>query len=264
MAKLDTLSTAGFNAGKNFYANIMRLNDIVIDPEISRIFKINVVIRDEILQKIRDFGYDKNQPIVVWKGHGILVDGHTRYSASKEAGLDEIYVTEKEFATREEAIFYAFERQVLRRNLSPREILKAVKMLPEERNAKGQGSAAVLLAQKLGISPSTVYQAKRALKESPEEDIQAIMDDKLSIKGANAKLVNANKEFVTNDAVGLPPSVKFLKGAVILLIEANEKHAANLLINHFLKKHERDGFNKLLPDSVREALYGENGLAVLA
>jgi hypothetical protein len=49
-------------------------------------------------------------------------------------------------------------------------------------------------------------------------------------------------------------SVKFLKGAVILLVEASQQSAAKLLINHFLKKDEKPEFGKLLPESVNNSL----------
>jgi transposase len=50
----------------------------VIDPEISKIFSVQDKTVEEIAQKMEKAGYDRSQPVVVWKGKNILVDGHTR------------------------------------------------------------------------------------------------------------------------------------------------------------------------------------------
>jgi len=267
MAKLEKPAAAGFNAGTNYFAKPMRVSEIIIDPEISQIFKIEDKIRDEIAEKMKRFGYDKSQPIVVQKGTSILLDGHTRLAAAKEAGLTEIPVVEKEFVSREDAILYSFERQVLRRNLTGAEILKAAQMIPGKRNTRGEGRAAENLAARLGVSPSTVYQARDVLKNSSEEDLEAVQKGDMSIKTAYIKNHPKKErkdevEFTVTDAYGLPEKVKFLKGAVILLIEKKQKPAAELLVKHYLKKNEKNGFCKLLPDSIRESLETTSAMLV--
>jgi hypothetical protein len=62
------------------------------------------------------------------------------------------------------------------------------------------------------------------------------------------------KEFTVTDAYGLPENVKFLKGAVILLIANQKLDSVQLLINHFLKKNERAGFYNLLPKDIKEKI----------
>jgi ParB family chromosome partitioning protein len=113
MAKLQPKKTAGFNAGNNVIAKSVPIDSIKIDPKISEIFKISDQIKEEIKQRINKFGYDKNQPALLWKGHDILVDGHTRVAAAKEAGLTEIPVTEREFESLEDVLIYVFERQAI-------------------------------------------------------------------------------------------------------------------------------------------------------
>jgi hypothetical protein len=257
MAKLAIQSTPGFNAitERNYEPKKVRLDKIIIDPEISRIFDIQVKVKDKVLNSILNRGFDPEQPIVLWKG--ILVDGRTRYTAAMEAGLEEIFAFEKEFSSREDAILYAFERQAVRRNLSEKEIIKAAGMIPDVRRKKGQGRIAEEIAKMLKISPSTVYQARKIAKEASPEDIEAIENGEASINAVYDKLANKNKpekEFVVTDTMGLPESVKFLRGAVILLVEKGHCISSELLINHFLKKHERAGFDKLLPEFVIESL----------
>jgi len=257
MAKLQTPSKPGFNAGDSYNVKYIRIDKIVIDPEISKIFKPSEKIIDEICESIKKDGFHKEEPVALWAGQNILVDGHQRYYGAKKAGIDEIPYIEKHFESREDAILYTFERQVVRRNLTGAEILSAAEMLPNKKSKNGDGRAAEVLAKRLGISATTMYQASAVLKNASEEDIQAIKDGKESIK----KVYNKNKnkqpqevESTVNDAQRLPGNVSFLKGAVILLIDSKQTPAAELLINHFLKKNEKRGFYDLLPTAVSKQL----------
>jgi hypothetical protein len=240
----------------------MRSDEIVIDPEISAIFKINDKILEEIYQKMLLWGFDESQPLVLQKGTNILLDGHTRLAAARKAGFTEVPVVLREFESREEAAMYTFERQALRRNLTGAEILTAAQMIPERKERDGKGRAAEQLAKRINVGAATIYQAKAILKDGPEELIQAVKNGDMSIKKAYGKIAAAKKKtgpepdagIAETDPYCLPPNVRFLKGAVILLVEKHEKPAASLLISHFLKKNERPGFSKLLPDAVRTSL----------
>jgi ParB family chromosome partitioning protein len=266
MARLDVAKTAGWNAGRNFYAKPFRIADIVIDSEISKVFKINDRIFEEISQKMRASGYDKSQPIVIWKDKNILLDGHTRLAAAKELELAEIPAVEMEFENREDALLYTFERQAVRRNLSSSEILAAAQMIHGRKEKDGKGRAAEQLAERLGVSPATIYQARKIMMEAPEEELKAVQAGEKSIKSVyngirkpkQEAAEKQEKEFAVTDAYGLPANIKFLKSAVILLFENQQLDqrldVIQLLINHFLKKNEKDGFYKLLPESLRKWL----------
>ncbi len=169
MAKLKATGKAGFNSG-NIMSKEIKIDEIKIDPEISKIFDIPDKVLKEIVSKMKEAGYDESQPIVIWKGTNILVDGHTRLTAAKEAGFTSIPVAEKEFKNKEEALLYTFERQAVRRNLTNAEILTAAKMLPERKAQDGTGRAAAVLAEKLGVSASTIYQVLKAVEEAPKGD----------------------------------------------------------------------------------------------
>ena len=258
MAKLQDTSTAGFNAN-SYNVKLIRIDDIKIDPKISRTFKISDKIKNEIVENIKLFDFDKSQPLTLEKGTNVLLDGHTRLAAAKEAGLVEVPFIEKEFATREEALLYTFERQVIRRNLTSGEIMLAVDMIKGRKENDGTGRAAELLAERLGIGPATVYQARAILKDGSPEEIKAVKKGDISIKKAYAGIKqrqNPKKEFSASDTQRLSGNVEdyFLKAAVILLVEQNQLPATNLLINHFLKKNEKAGFYKLLPVKVSRQL----------
>jgi len=66
-------------------------------------------------------------------------------------------------------------------------ILDAVSSLPARRK-KGQGRVADELAQRLGISPSTVYQAMKILKFGGEELIERVRNGEIGIKKASRSL----------------------------------------------------------------------------
>jgi transposase len=196
MAKLHTQNTAGSNAGSTFLSKMVRVSDIVIDPEIAGIFDISEKTLDKITERIKHFGFYKEEPVVIWKGTNTLVDGRTRYTAAKNAGLEEIPAVEREFESKEAAIHYTIERQVYRRNLTGAEILKVAKMLPEERNRKGDGNAARQLAEETGVSESTIYKANKILKEGSPEVVEKVESGEMSIKDGYQETVEKNPKTV--------------------------------------------------------------------
>ena len=260
MAKLPTPTKAGFNAGDSYNVKYIRIDKIVIDQEIAGIFEISVTIKDEIKQSILKNGFFKEEPISIWKtsiGEFILVDGRTRYTAAKEAGETEIPFIEKQFESREDAILYTFERQVLRRNLTNSEILSAAKMLPDKKAKNGEGRAAEIWAKRLKISADLIYKADRINKEGSEELIKEVKENKKTVTKAYKEIVNSKKEKPEekHDAPQrFSSKVSFLKTSVILLIESDQIPATELLINHFLKKNEKSGFYELLPEAIKAKL----------
>ena len=273
MAKLPTPNTAGFNAAGNGYnVKLVKIDDIVIDPEIAGIFTIHDKYKDGIVKQMKEFGFYKEEPVTLWRdnetGRLILVDGRTRFTAAKEAGLKEIPAVERNFESRDDAIMYTLERQALRRNLTSAEIVIAAQtLLSKKKAANGTGRSANMLAELLGIHVSTLYQAEAILREAPEEIIRAVKNGDMSLKKGykNRKQNSApttekpEVKFLVNDSQSLPKNVEFLRSAVVLLVEANridgaEIDAAVLLINHFLKKNEKRGFYDLLPEAIRTQL----------
>jgi ParB family chromosome partitioning protein len=192
MAKLNA-GAAGFNAG-TVQSRMLKISDIKIDPEISKVFTVQDKILEEIKGKMEKLGFDRSQPIVVWKGKNILLDGHTRLAAAKAIGLNEVPVAEKPFDTVEDAIMYTIERQVIRRNLTGAEILTAANMMKGGRKKKdGKGRAAEQLAEKLGVSPATIYAAQKINREASEKDKQAILNGEASIRAVHRKLLTKPK-----------------------------------------------------------------------
>jgi len=262
MAKLQAPNTAGFNANNGYTVKLVKIDDIIIDPEIAGIFNISEKNKNEIVESIKKFGFYKEEPVALWGK--VLVDGRTRYTAAKEAGLKEIPAVEKDFATREDAILYTYDRQVLRRNLTPAEMLQAAKTLLNKKKASnGEGRLAAPIAKRLGIHVATLYQAEAVVREASADIIESVKNGEMSLKDAYYKVKQREKpeaKFIINGSQSLPGNVKFLHSAVILLFEKAHREMmtapelAILLINHFLKKNERRGFYDLLPEAVRAQL----------
>jgi len=61
-------------------------------------------------------------------------------------------------------------------------ILTAAQMLPKVKAKNGEGRAAEAPAKQLGVSLSTMYQAKSVLNNASEKDLQDVKDGKKSIK----------------------------------------------------------------------------------
>jgi ParB family chromosome partitioning protein len=255
MAKLQTSSKSGFNAGDSYNVKYIQIDKIILDPEISKKFKLSEDVVEAISQSIIKDGFHKEEPVALWAEKNILLDGHQRYTAAKKAGLVEIPFIEKHFACLEDAILYTFERQAIRRNLTADEVLYAAKMIPDKKNGNGEGRAAEEWAKRLKVHVSTIYRAKSVIKTASEEDIQSIRDGKTSIK----KVYNKNKQpqevkFFENDSQSFPDNISFLRAVIIHLIESKQTTAAESLIKHFLKKNEKRGFYDTLPESISAQL----------
>jgi ParB family chromosome partitioning protein len=185
----------------------------------------------EIVENIKKNGYDKSQPVVLWKGNNTLLDGHTRLSAAKVAGLDEIPAIEMEFESFADAILYTFERQVIRRNLTSAEILIAAGTLQERKSRDGKGRAAEQLAERLGVSAATIYQAKKILAEAPEELIEEVRSGKKPINTGYNEIAKPKKEFDAADGISKPLGVR-------LAVE-NREDALTLLADLIWKENEK-------------------------
>jgi ParB family chromosome partitioning protein len=172
------------NAGASVVARLKRVSEIKTDPRLAGMFAIDPEILASIVTSMRETGYDKSQPVVLWKETGVVVDGHTRLQAAREAGIPEIPAAEKKFAALEDAKLYAYKRQAERRNLTPAEILAAATELQHKDLRDGTGRASEILAKSLGVSPSTVKHAQAIAHEALPEIIDEVKRNNMTIDKA--------------------------------------------------------------------------------
>ena len=95
----------------------MSLPALIVDDEFQRL--IPPLTDDEFCQLEKNIiSEGVREPIVVWAGENIIVDGHNRYRICQRLNIP-FGVFEKKFADRKEAIEWMYDNQTGRRNLSP-------------------------------------------------------------------------------------------------------------------------------------------------
>ena len=92
--------------------------DLKIEPELERCLPPLPEIQYQKLKASIEKKYDPAKPIVLWSERPrTIVDGHHRYRACQETGQEPTTV-EESFASLEDAVLYALQRQIEQRNLS--------------------------------------------------------------------------------------------------------------------------------------------------
>jgi ParB family chromosome partitioning protein len=187
MARLGLSALAGgmgATAGGSVMARMMRVEEIEVDPVLSSVFKINEAVFGEVAESIKENGFDRAEPPVVWKGKRVMVDGHTRLAAAKAAGIVEIPVVEKEFEDVNEAVLYAVRRQTDRRNLTQAEIYAMATEMRPKLIKDGSGRASEKLAKLLNVSASMVERARTVDARAEEGVKEAVKSGGMSINQA--------------------------------------------------------------------------------
>jgi len=96
----------------------MNITDMVVDQEFKNLIPgLSQMEYAQLEQNIVEDGVVR-EPITIWKGHDIIVDGHNRYSIIQDHPEVEFSVYEKEFDSRDEVIAWMCANQLGRRNLS--------------------------------------------------------------------------------------------------------------------------------------------------
>ena len=152
-----------------------------IDPEFqSLIPRLTIEEFNQLEQNILDDG-EVHDPIIVWKGEDIIVDGHNRYAIIQNHPEIPYKIREKEFAGRDEVIAWMCCNQLGRRNLTEaqRSILlgrayEARKIIGERimnRDAKGSFApnpdsekTAKSVAREFGTTQSDVERSGRFVR----------------------------------------------------------------------------------------------------
>lgn len=124
-------------------------------------------------------------PIVVWKGKGVIIDGHNRYQIAKKHGL-EFQVDEEEFDDIEEVREWMSRRQVGRRNLDRAESAILIRDYLE----KNPQANTAEIAATLDVSPRQIQRVKKAVKAQEQffpPDIVARIESGNLVASTNAK-----------------------------------------------------------------------------
>ena len=159
---------------------LVRLEDLRVGDPFNSLFPIDPVVLDRIQQDMEAKGFDNSQPIIIWAGEAMIVDGHTRYQAAKNLGIDDVPVVEKDFGDEDEALEYAIHNQRNRRNLTDEVLLACIEVVDRRLNRGGDrrsenakskapigaiGKSADYTAKVVGVSPRKVERARTVLTD---------------------------------------------------------------------------------------------------
>lgn len=173
--------------------------EIVVDEEIeSLIPKLSPEEFSQLEDSICNEGC--REPVVVWKGRGILLDGHHRLAVCKKHGL-QCRAVEIELPDRDAAKIWVLRNQLGRRNLNNwqrAELALKLEPLMEdkawEQTMTGKGAYPVhipqgsrpsdIVAKMAGLSRGTIRKAKALSKNAPPETIDKLAKSETSISRA--------------------------------------------------------------------------------
>jgi len=165
----------------------MKIEQIKTAKPFEDLFHIEPLVLGRIQKDMEERGYDASQPIILWAGKDMVIDGHTRLEAARQVGIEDVAVHSKSFADEEAALAYAIHNQRNRRNMTEAEILRCIEAVDKRREAQRDeqgkytvgpseptGRSAAQTAEIVGTSESKVKRA-RAVLSDPEvaEEVRA-------------------------------------------------------------------------------------------
>ncbi len=140
---------------------------------------------EHVMASMKAKGYDNGHPIILWEGHDLtVIDGHTRLAAAQKLLFARIPVILKKFKDEGEALEYAIESQVNRRNLTDAELLNCLTELDkryktsEERRASREartGKSAEQTASLLGVSRAKVEREINIKRRTPTHPLGDVL-----------------------------------------------------------------------------------------
>jgi hypothetical protein len=178
------------------------MQTIRIDPEFQSL--IPALTEEEFKQLTNNILADGcRDPLVIWKGHDTILDGHNRYRIVKERGLS-FKTTELDLPDRESVKIWIIKNQFGRRNLTvfqKIELVAGLKPLIAEKAKENQGRRTDLnispesgksppidtdeeLARLSGLGHGTIYSGMRIIKKGIPELQDMTRDRKVSIDNA--------------------------------------------------------------------------------
>ena len=184
--------------GRKKFSRMMLIEDIEEHADFKALYKIDSGVLERIVKSMKESGFDESQPVHIWlteDGHKYLIDGYTRYTASKKAGITSLPVYEHNFKTFDETYKYVLGLQVNRRNLDGDELLRNIAILSKCDFVKeSSGYKAEVIAKSLGISKRTAERAISVEKNADEKLRQQIENKEITLSQAYTKLHEAKSQ----------------------------------------------------------------------
>lgn len=90
---------------------------VIIDQEFKDLIApLNQEEYSSLEKNLLENGFNKAYPLILWKGHDILVDGHNRHGLCVKYGIEFTFI-EQEFDSREDVINWMVDNQLSRRSI---------------------------------------------------------------------------------------------------------------------------------------------------
>jgi len=182
---------------------MVKTDSLQIREPFDSLFPIGRETLAAIRQDMETNGFDPVFPIVVWTETSVVVDGHTRYTAAREIGLEHVPAVFKSFANEDDAVLYSFHIQRNRRNMSDEDILRCLTLLDaihQDEGGESHGSKPTrkavneARAKELGISPNKVDKARKVLENGDSEIREAVKSGEKSINKAFNEIQETRRE----------------------------------------------------------------------
>lgn len=133
--------------------------ELTVDEEFAGLLSTGTPLENELLEADLVKGKGPRDPLVVWEGTNILVDGHRRYRICQKHDLP-YSIRFQQFADRESVREWILLHQLERRSLSEHERRIAIARYSEILDATskyGDGPVSLQVARKVGCGVRTVY-----------------------------------------------------------------------------------------------------------
>jgi ParB family chromosome partitioning protein len=184
--------------GRKKFSRMMLIEDIEEHADFKALYKIDAGVLERIVKSMKENGFDESQPVHIWStedSHKYLIDGYTRYTASKKAGITSLPVYEHSFKSFDETYKYVLGLQVNRRNLDGDELLRNIAILSKCEFVKNANKhKADIIAKSLGVSKRTAERAISVEKNADEKMRQQIEKKELTVFQAYKNLHEAKSQ----------------------------------------------------------------------
>jgi hypothetical protein len=137
--------------------------------------------------------------IIVWRGYGIIVDGHNRYEICRKRGI-EFRIEEKNFSDRQAVKVWILKNQLARRNLTDGERFEVAVLLKDalaeigrEKMSEGGGDKKSEAA-KSGLLLNNKPDNPTSLEETPRHDTRAEKKEGLLLNNKPSQSEPAKEE----------------------------------------------------------------------
>ena len=178
----------------------MPITDLKVEEPFSTLFPVGADTLEGIRMDMESNGYDDAFPIIVWEEKGIVVDGHTRFTAALAVGLETVPVLIRNFEDEDDAILYAFHLQRNRRNLADEDILRCLQVLDSIDDNRDDGDKRTRRekikerASELGTSESKIDKAKKVMEHADDSIRDAVETGDKSINQAFNEMQDMRRE----------------------------------------------------------------------